>query len=247
MFLLVVFDARDCAPERNMTGFLMDREVQLGLAAKNEAVGRASIVEHSQLFATFHPFALLDGDLAGRHLNHAHCDEAHQSNIRVVGFDEDEGPGGDNTEVCLGGSENGIIVPQGWRESIISSWHNMGLDDRAGDRAMPTVIIGSGKESLINGATTELVCEWVVVEHVPQRIILFLEPEFVVFFHIASNAIHGGLAGTVDHVRVIGEVEGAHALAEGANEEMIPGDVAVVRLVGFTFEGLCEVADVSFK
>jgi len=73
------------------------------------------------------------------------------------------------------------------------------------------VIIGSGKESLINGAATELVCEWVVVEHVPQRIILFLDPEFVVFFHIASNAIHGGLAGTVDRVRVIGEVEGAHA------------------------------------
>ena len=117
MFLLVVFDARDCAPERNMAGFLMDREVQLSLAAKNEAVGRASIVEHSQLFAAFHSFALLDGDLARRHLNHAHCDETHQSDIRVVGFDEDEGPGGDSTEVCLGGSENGIIVPQGRQDS----------------------------------------------------------------------------------------------------------------------------------
>jgi len=71
----------------------MDREILLGLAAKNEAMGRASIVEHSQLFAAFHPFALLDGDLAGRHLNHAHCDETHQSDIRVVGFDENEGPG----------------------------------------------------------------------------------------------------------------------------------------------------------
>ena len=34
MFLLVVFDARDCAPERNMAGFLMDREVQLSLQQK---------------------------------------------------------------------------------------------------------------------------------------------------------------------------------------------------------------------
>ena len=124
-------------------------------------------MESAELISTLDPRALLNCDFARRYLYHADGDEAHQANVRVVRLDEDKGPCGNDTEVGLGSSEDGVVVAQGRGERIIGTRNDTGLDYCASDGAVPAVVVGGREESLIDCAAVESRGKWVAIEHVP--------------------------------------------------------------------------------
>ena len=87
----------------------------------------------------------------------------------------------------------------------------------------------------------------VAIEHVPQGIILFLEPEFVVFLHTVGDAENSGLAGAADDVGIVWEIDWTHVGSECADEEVVPRVETEVRLIGVAFESLHKITDISFE
>ncbi len=53
-------------------------------------MGEPSKVEHTHISALRHPVSPFDGDLARRYLGHPYGYEAHQPDVGIIGFDEDE-------------------------------------------------------------------------------------------------------------------------------------------------------------
>lgn len=58
-------------------------------------------MEHAKLFPGIHMLPLGHGDLVRRDLAHAKRSKAHQADILVVSFDEDDSPCGHLSEVGL--------------------------------------------------------------------------------------------------------------------------------------------------
>ncbi len=65
-------------------------ESNLRLRTEEEAMGRPSKVEHPHLHALGDPVSFINGDLARRHLCHPYGYKAHQPDLGIIGFDEDE-------------------------------------------------------------------------------------------------------------------------------------------------------------
>lgn len=61
-------------------------------------------MKHPQLFTPLHFLPNLDPDITRRHLGHPDRHQAHQSNLRVRRFDEDERTCGQRREVFLSGA-----------------------------------------------------------------------------------------------------------------------------------------------
>jgi hypothetical protein len=56
---------------------------------KNQAMGGAAEVKHSDLITFPHVLAFVGDDLARRNFGHSHGQQAHQPDTRVIRFDKD--------------------------------------------------------------------------------------------------------------------------------------------------------------
>src|SRR5690554_5482463 len=69
--------------------------------AEEQAKRRSTKVKHANLFALFDMLALLDRNIAGRHLYHADTNEAQKTNGGVISLDEDQCTCRRRCQVCL--------------------------------------------------------------------------------------------------------------------------------------------------
>ncbi len=128
-------------------------------------------------------------------------------------------------------------------DGIVGSRDDLCTGDGTVDGATPAVIVLWAEECLVDGTTDEGLSDIVAVEHVVDGVSLTLKPELVVIFDVGLDAIHGGLAGTVNESFVVGEVDGANSGLNLAGEEMIPRGEATVDCIRIrTHVGRVEIA-----
>src|SRR5579862_5801325 len=95
-------------------------ELELGAWAKDQAMGRAAEMEHTELPALSDALPFVRCDLAARHFRHADREEAHQSDFRVVCVDEDDRACRDLRNVSL------RVVGPGRIEAVSESFGKVG-------------------------------------------------------------------------------------------------------------------------
>lgn len=76
-------------------------EVKLDTWTEDQAVSRATEVEHTDLVTLLDLVAGLHSDVAGGDLGHTDTDESHEADVWVVGLDEDDTAGGGGSQVAL--------------------------------------------------------------------------------------------------------------------------------------------------
>jgi len=103
------------------------------------------------------------------------------------------------------------------------------------------MVFQGAEECLVNRSALETMGHLVVsVEHVVQGIFLGLEPELIMPFDFAGNAVDGRFAGTVDEGFILGVMDGANTILELSGEEVVPGCVTAILGLGFTLVSLVE-------
>lgn len=199
-------------------------------------------MEHTRLVALLDVLALLDRDLARRHLVHADADKGHEADGGVVRLDEDDGARSQGGQVrlhradALGdlalllGAVDLAAVEQ--RLAEVRAVDDVGLLDGAGDGRVPPVVGQRGQEGLVHGAAGELARQGVVGEHVPDGVGLALDPELVVQLDVAGGGVGPGLAAVGDDVVFVGRRDGPGGVVHLAGEEVVPRGVAVLGLGG---------------
>jgi hypothetical protein len=70
-------------------------ELQFHFGAEGQAMGRSAEMEYSDRVSFPDTLAFVRGDLAGGDFSHADPEETHQADVPVIGFKEDQSPGGD--------------------------------------------------------------------------------------------------------------------------------------------------------
>ena len=217
---------------------------------KEQAMCRATVVEHPQLLSLFHMLPFLNSDIARRDLRHSDTNERNRSDCGVISFDEDDGAGGHGRKVGLCGDDThvvdvGVVVArvhcaceQGL--GVVCAVDDVGPDDLPGDRRVPAVVAQSAQESLVDCPPNETVSHGVAAQHVNDGIGLFFDPEGVVAFHVVLDVVGLGLAGVDDDAVIVWRGDGTDAVVEEAGEEVVPGGVAVGLVGGVGDEHLIE-------
>ena len=209
--------------------------------AEQQAMRRATKMEHAELVALGDMLPSVDGDLTRADLDHADGDERHEPNGGVVRLDEDDRAGGDGGVVPLardGAPDVDVVAGVGRvriaqaleeRLGVVRPVLDERLDDAPRDGRVPAVVRERGEERLVHGAAREVGREVVEREHVEQRVFLALEPELVPQLAVVRDVVALRLACVGDDRVVIGRGDGPHTVAERAREEGVPGRVPVVR------------------
>ena len=209
--------------------------------AEQQAMRRATKMEHAELVALGDMLPSADGDLTRADLDHADGDERHEPNGGVVRFDEDNRARGDGGVVPLardGARDVDVVtvvrrirIAQALEErlGVVRAVADKRLDDPARDGRVPAVVRERGEERLVHSATVEMGRERVEREHVEERVLLALEPELVPQLAAVRDVVALRLARVGDDRVVVGRGDGPHTVAERAREEGVPGRVPVVR------------------
>ncbi len=119
-------------------------ECDLRLGAEDQGVRGAAEVEHPQLIARADCLTIGDAQRARRHLRHANADEAHESDGRVGGADEDQRSHSGDREPRLGANQGtarvvlrkiGVVrrCTVVGNDSVVRPWNDDSLFDDAVD------------------------------------------------------------------------------------------------------------------
>src|SRR5579863_3030148 len=132
---------------------VIKREAHAG--PKNQAVGRPTEMKHPDLITFPDMLAFIGRDLARRYLGHAHAQETHQADIRVISFDEDNGPRRNRRDITLRIVRTGRIKPLRGCLRIVASVLYVRFDHPAIYRAVPAVITEGAQVGLVDCSADE--------------------------------------------------------------------------------------------
>ena len=76
-------------------------ELEINARPEYQTMGRSSEVEHANLIAFAHMLPFVHRQLTGGNFRHSNRHDAHQADIRIIRFDEDESPGRHGRDVAL--------------------------------------------------------------------------------------------------------------------------------------------------
>src|ERR1039458_5586801 len=108
---------------------------------------------------------LFDGSDAGRDLRHSYSNQAHRAN-RMIRLYKDQSPGSRMCNVALRVTWSCRVKTFGRRLRKIRTLHMMYFLDRAGDRAVPTMVVVGTEKCLVHRAAHKFINKQ-PVEHVP--------------------------------------------------------------------------------
>jgi hypothetical protein len=115
------------------------------------------------------------------------------------------------------------------------------LDDFAADRSVPAVVAQCRQERLVYGTANILLMKRIHIQHIHERVRLSLDPEAIALCDVSSNLVRLRLARIRNDVIIIWASNGSLVFVEVADEEVVPGLVAVVLRGGVTFEQFFEL------
>ncbi|KAI6983474.1 hypothetical protein KC321_g16 [Hortaea werneckii] len=135
---------------------------------------------YQSLLALLDMLSLFDRDIARAHLIHPDAHKRHESDLRIVRFDEDDSPGGDMAEIALAGGNTADVdlvdvrIPKAFEERLrkVCSVLDISFLNRAADGRVPAMVGKSRQERLVDDAAGEIVGQLVVSQHVQDRTLL---------------------------------------------------------------------------
>lgn len=185
------------------------------------------------------------------------ANEGHQANSRVIGLDEDDGPGGDSREIALTFTDAANVnllccrVSKALEQRLgeVRPILHKGLLDRAADGRVPAVVGQSRQEGLVDSSWAgesadrlirgmsehtagKVLGKRVMSQHIQGRIWLALDPEAIPQPHVRLHVEDFALAAVGNNVVVFWGSNWAHVLLELTCEKMIPGLESMVFRLG---------------
>lgn len=190
---------------------------------KQQTVTRPAEMEHADLIALLDMLPLLDRDLTCADLIHTDSNKRHEPNVLVIRLKENDCSRGqcrkvslDNTDAlrirCL------AVTGKGLRE-VSSVFDESALDDSR-NGCVPAVVGEGGEEGLVDRATSKVLGQGVVGEHVEDGVRLGLDPELIAQMHVVGYIVDFRLAGVGDHGVVVGRGNRACLVVDLASEEV---------------------------
>lgn len=210
----------------------------------DQTVRRATDMKHAKPIPFLHVLTFENCDIARRDFGHPHRHNAHETDIGVVGLDEDYRTGCHLGDVALRVDRSRVVEPYRWCLRVIGTGVHVGFHHRASDGAVPAVIAKSAQESLIYCPANELRGESVASKHVRQRVRLSLDPETVKRGDIGSKSVGSRFAGVHDDPIILWSCYGTFIGAELSREEVVPGFESTVWLSRITDEIFDEIGHV---
>ena len=164
------------------------------------------------LVAFLDMLTLLHSDFTSADFVHTNSDERHETDGRVVSFNEDDGAGGKGSQVALTRTDPttvdllGVRVTKTFEQRFgeIGTVLHIGLLDRAADWRVPPVVRKRRQESLVDGGACKVLRELVVRQHVDDGVRLTLDPEMVAQLGVVSDVEDLALASVRDDIVVVG-------------------------------------------
>ena len=168
--------------------------LQLHTLPEDHTVRTSTTVKHANLIALLDVLTLRDSGLARRDLSHSNAHEAHQAEVLVISFKDDDGALSFCFKITLAcflaplvdvTISRGIAKPfEEWLGEV-GTFNEVRLHDLTADRRVPAVVAQRREEGLVDSATAELFMQCVHSEHVHERIGLVLNPKAVAFGNVA--------------------------------------------------------------
>lgn len=250
LFVVLVLDGSKLAADWNvLLSARLWEAADLDALAEEQAVRGTTEVEHTSLLSLLDVLALLDGDLASGNFVHTDTNECHETNGWVVGLDEDDGTSSQGGQVTLTSGDTVCVnlfcvwVTETLEERLteVCAVLDVGLLDGTADGCVPAVVRQGRQESLVDSATSKLLGQRVVSEHVRDAVWLTLDPELVAKLGVLLNLEDLAFTSVVDDAVVIWAVDRPYFILEVSGEEVVPRGVTVVLLAWVTDEKVLEL------